>query len=93
MDWKLVVQRPSLFVGAVGIFVAYNSQPVLEAGSTELIITEGIPAPTPALWTPGVRPLSDLAASASLGAPSTCLQHLRRPQHPASVDLTRRHHR
>ncbi|MCX8089098.1 MAG: PxKF domain-containing protein [Meiothermus ruber] len=71
MDWKLVVHRLGLFVGAVGIFVACNSQPALEAGPTELVITEGIPAPAPALRTPGVRPLSDLAASASLGGSST----------------------
>lgn len=71
MDWKLAVQRLGLLVGAVGIFVACNSQPALEPGPTEIIITEGIPAPAPALRTPGVHPLSDLAASASLGGSST----------------------
>jgi hypothetical protein len=71
MDWKLVVQRLGLLVGAVGILVACNSQPALEAGPTELVITEGIPAPAPALRSPGVRPLSDLAASANLGGSST----------------------
>ncbi|MGK0617633.1 HYR domain-containing protein [Meiothermus cerbereus] len=71
MDWKLAVQRLGLLVGAVGIFVACNSQPALEPGPTEIIITEGISAPAPALRTPGVHPLSDLAASASLGGSST----------------------
>jgi len=71
MDWKLVVQRLGLLVGAVGILVACNSQPALEAGPTELVITEGIPAPAPALRAPGVRPLSDLAASANLGGSVT----------------------
>ena len=39
MDWKLVVQRLGLLVGAVGILVACNSQPALEAGPTELAVS------------------------------------------------------
>lgn len=70
MDWKLVVHRLGLFVGAVGIFVACNSQPALEAGPTELVITEGIPAPAPRSGRLGYAPCPTLQQAPAWVAPA-----------------------